>query len=213
MVKGKAIHKGIELNYQQKIETHEDLPVNDVVDMAVAAFEDESEDVDWDKEDELEGQAKDAVAVMTESYQCELAPKIQPIAAEKKFLMEIGDIKVVGIIDVITERGVRDTKTTTRAPQMDAAYKSLQLACYSLAYRNMYDKAPEELTLDYIVNKKSVAVTTVRYQYPSVSMENVFINVAKSVHTAITHDVFHPNIDGWHCSSKWCGYYNICMRG
>lgn len=213
MIKGRAVHRGLEGNYKQKVETFEDLPVDDVVGIAVAAFDEEKDQVDWTQEEDPPGKHLDAVVAMTEAYQRELAPEIQPIAAEEGFAVDVEGFKVVGIMDVVTTKGPRDTKTSGRTPVADVAEKSLQLACYGIAYEEIYGVEAEESSLDYVVHTKKETKTAVRRIKPSAEMANVFRRTVSGVGKAIENEVFFPNIDGWHCSEKWCGYWHICRKG
>lgn len=213
MVKGRAVHRGLDANYKQKIDTFEDLPNSDVVELAVTAFEEEQVQVDWDCETETKDHAKDAVASMTKIYQDEIAPTVQPIASEEWFEIEVAGERVVGIIDVMTANGVRDTKTSEKTPPTDVAEKSLQLACYSLAYQNLMGMEPQELSLDYVVHGKKETKTMIRAARPSPVMTDIFARTVEGVAKAIRAEVFYPVVDGWHCSPKWCGYWDICKEG
>ena len=67
---GSSMHKGAEVNFKQKLDSHEDLPVAQVVEAAVAGFNErlEKDDVSLDKDEQaigrevVLGKARDTVA-------------------------------------------------------------------------------------------------------------------------------------------------------
>jgi hypothetical protein len=209
LVKGSAVHKGVEGNYIQKVETAKDLPRNDVVEIAVTNFEERQIVVDWSREEETPAKAKDAVASMTGIYQEEVAPMVQPLLVEQKFDLNIGGELVTGIMDVVTANGVRDTKTASKTPPSDTADNSLQLACYSMAYQDIFGELPHELCLDYTVNLKTPKALTQRTS-PNQRLMEIFGQTVEQVGRAIRAEIFYPNTQGWHCSQKMCGYWHLC---
>lgn len=212
MVKGSAVHKGLETNYTQKCESYVDLSKSDVVEVAVTEFETRKDEVDWAKEDDSVDKSKDAVAKMTDIYQVEIAPRVQPILVEEEFLIDVGGQKVKGFIDVVTLDGVRDTKTTAKTPPANVIENNYQLACYSLAHKELMGEYPKELCLDYTVNLKTPKTLTLTTK-PDPCIIDAFGMTVYMVAAAIENEIFYPNPGNFMCSEKHCGYWNLCLGG
>lgn len=115
---GIAVHRAAEINFGQKIDTHEDLPLDTVSDVAAQAFEDkvtevESDGIDW--KDTPRGEAKDQSVGLYRLYHTVVAPKTQPVAVETWAETRIPGVpELFGRIDLTTSQGIRDIKTTGR---------------------------------------------------------------------------------------------------
>lgn len=220
--RGSGFHGGVERNYKQKILSREDLPVSDIVESAVAAFEErlESDGVSFSQEDESRGiknvigEAKDMTARMSQFWGKEVAPLYQPAMVEEKVTIALPGAThdLMGIIDIATEDGeIRDMKTAAKAKPKDAADTSLQLTIYAVAYTAKTGKLPTKVALDTIVDSKS----GVKYQplesTRTVDDLKVLANKLNVVEKAIETDVFPPAPEGsWWCSERWCGYWHDC---
>jgi hypothetical protein len=112
---------------------------------------------------------------------------------------------------------VRDTKTTTKSPSADAAEDSNQLVTYGLACLVLDKKIPNKTVLDYLVR------TPKRFDLKHVPRESTctmddinvllfrFARAVHSWHTACKTGSFLPaNSDDWHCSERFCGYWDLC---
>ncbi len=108
---GTGLHVGSEVNFKQKIHTHRDLPIDDVVDAAVSGFEKRihNESYELTSEESAIGarkviaQAKDLVANMAEVFAVDVAPDYQPVAVEVTTLIELP-----GTHDLVTVTDLRD---------------------------------------------------------------------------------------------------------
>jgi hypothetical protein len=104
-------------NYQQKITTHEDIPVDEVQDAFRDAVRDEIEaaggisEVLWEDTSPIE--IVDQGARLVYAYHEQVAPTVQPTAVQEWFETEIAGIElpIVGKIDVLREVSVIDGKT------------------------------------------------------------------------------------------------------
>lgn len=211
MAKGKAVHKGQELNYKQKIETKTDLPLGDISDAVATEFE--AQEVEW-QQDENKGKIKDEAINLARLYHQEIAPAIQPeyVEEEVNFVIPKTGIKIKGFIDVVEAGGViRDTKTTSKTPGQDMADKSLQLSAYSLAYRTLTGTEEKELVLDYLINSKQPKILILRTIRTKQDL-NRFVAIVTEVSKAIEKDIYYPNPDNYMCNSENCGYWNQCIK-
>jgi hypothetical protein len=112
---------------------------------------------------------------------------------------------------------IRDTKTSGKSPSSDSAEDSNQLITYGLASLVLDKKLPDETALDYLVRtpKKHDLKYVPRTSTCSMDDINVllfrFARAVHAWHTACKTGSFLPaNSDDWHCSEKFCGYWNSC---
>lgn len=237
MKRGGSVHSTIEHNYQQKRETHTDLPTTFLKDWFAQNFEDEwtREEVRPREDEPPKGELKDQGYALVEVYAKQLAPKVQPVLVEDKFDVELGKddygFRLSGKIDVVDSNNwIRDNKTASRTPNQNDVNLDIQLSTYSLARRMYLRKeagdlsalSEEErqakikgmvepkLTLDMLVltkEPKLVVLETERTREGLAMHLNTIGNIAKSIRA----DAFPRNPTGWWCSPKWCGYWSRCM--
>lgn len=209
MVIGVAAHEAVETNYQQKVKTRLDLPVEQVVDAFADAFERMTEEVEEDPVESM-GQAKDSGVLVVEKYQELVAPTIQPLFVEQEIQFEIDTVPYAGFIDLVDDTGrVRDLKTTKRKPSGRHDY-ALAMTGYAVGYRQLTGKVETGVTLDYIVR------TQKPYYYPAasegpISDEGIatFAKVLSGVSERVQRGIFLPTgLNNSACS--WCGYQAIC---
>lgn len=223
---GGAFHQAAEFNYAQKIRSHKDVAVKDVLEYYDATFESEwsREEVKLEK-DESKGGFKDEGVLLVKTFHSEIAPTVQPVEVEDKFdytftpkAEDGGDgsdqsVHLTGRIDVVDDRGIiRDNKTMNprSIPSPDELATDLQLSIYSLARRMKTRKVETELTLDAVIKysqPKSRIMRTKRTR----EMLEMTRNTIGMVARGIKAEVFPRHNNGWHCSRKWCGYYEMCM--
>lgn len=224
LLRGRATHKANEKNLLAKMETGELLTVDDVLQAASDAFDEQASGeflIDGDYEGmeiaEALGTAKDESVALAGLHAEKVAPSIEPTAIEVRIEIPPSNslpVKFVSILDLIDRSvAVRDTKTTRKSPQADAAHGSDQLSGQALAFRARYRKPPEELSLDYLVRTtkkketKHVRLPTER----TVADLGVFVRRAQAATRMIEVEVFLPApADSWACSPRWCGYAETC---
>jgi len=115
LIQGRADHQAIAGNFEQKLETQEDLAVSDVAALFVEAFEGEIDkeggyaEVDWGesntsmKEKRREaGRIKDRGVELVSIYHKEVSPWVMPESVEYRFDLPAGDlpVAVIGYIDL-----------------------------------------------------------------------------------------------------------------
>jgi len=111
LVIGSAFHEGLEFNYSQKIESHTDRPVVEVIqylqDVAVPKVLEEqggAEEISWDSQDPVKGVAllrTDSERILT-AYHQNVVSRLQPVSLEEKLILEDPRLPVplIGYIDV-----------------------------------------------------------------------------------------------------------------
>lgn len=137
---GSAIHAGLERNFEQKIESHSDLSVLDLLDWyddegwdtTVSIKQNEGgDDVLWKTSPEM---AKQRGKNLLGSYHVEVAPRIQPTGAEGMVSADFGlAVPVIGRYDVLREESCIDFKTGMRAHKKPDEGWRIQAAVYTEA--------------------------------------------------------------------------------
>jgi CRISPR/Cas system-associated exonuclease Cas4 (RecB family) len=113
---GKAVHSALTQNFEQKVETREDLSNIGVGALFREAWAIECQQTDFsDDEDPAELAACGESLVW--KYMDEVAPQIDPVATEIRVEGEIGGVRVQGWIDLMNMEGqIIDIKTAARRP-------------------------------------------------------------------------------------------------
>jgi hypothetical protein len=138
LIWGGADHYAHEQNFTQKIESHEDISEDDVklafaegFDRKISAEGGEDE-VDWG--DDKPGDLKDKGVGLVAVYHQQVSPRVQPVAVEKEFLMDVGlPVPVKGFLDVETDAYVIEGKTATAKKSKPEPQWRLQGSLYQLA--------------------------------------------------------------------------------
>jgi len=213
LTKGKCVHKGIEHNYRQKIESKEDVKVNEVKEVVSSEFDERKDETDW-RDGEDPGKIKDRTVGLAEMYHVNMAPTIQPLWVEQEVEVPIETFGLVlkGYLDLVDEdMWIRDNKTTGRTPNKSTVDKSLQLSAYYFAYRAITGESPKGVKLDYMVDIKTPKLVTFEGTRTDREIDR-FVNTAGSVAAAIKNNVYYPNEGNFMCSPEHCGYWDICHK-
>jgi hypothetical protein len=212
MILGTSAHAAEEVNYKQKLETEEDLPLADVQDVFSTAFDSAVAESDHNPEDEGEtpGAAKDSGIATLSVYHTTVAPHIQPLWVEHEGLIHVNEMPYSYTIDLVDTTGrVRDHKYTKRKPSEASDYR-LAMIGYALGYRQETGEREQQVIVDYMVRTKTP------YHWPIASSGPVpdhaissFANILELVNEAILEGRFLPTGLSSHACS-WCGYKDIC---
>lgn len=214
MTRGSAIHKAIAYNYEQKMMTHTDLPVNEVKEFAAAEFEKQAGETNW-QPDEQPGEVKDSTIKLLELYQREVAATVQPFLVEQmvEVNFENTDYTLLGYIDLVDEkRIIHDTKTVGRSPSAGALTDNVQMLTYSLAYRFHLGENEAGSQIDYLVNNKTPKYVPISGEPYTDREIDRLLNIVASVANAIQAGGFYPNPSCFTCSPKACGFWEICHQ-
>lgn len=223
MLVGTATHKGVEANLQSKIDSGKLLSREAVVETAIANLRGEwskgvglSDDEKALGEKRVQAEAIDDVARLSDLHARELAPVLKPTHVERTFRVELKGypVDLVGTIDILEADAIRDTKTSKRSPNGDAAERSEQLSVYALATRALEgEKAPTQVALDYLVKTKEPKVVTLKSERNTDDMRATLTRVEIATEM-IEAGIFYPtNPENWWCSKDYCGYYDRCPFG
>lgn len=221
MVKGKAVHKGAEVNLRQKIESHADLPESDVVDAAAAEVETsvDSQGLMLTEEEQgrglgaVVGELKDRSVLLARTMHRQLSPRLQPVMVERPVRIDLPDAShdLFGIVDVVDQQGVvRDLKVSGRKKPQAEVDRSDQLTFYALAIEKETGQPVPAVAFDEVVDRKTPGVeTTLSTRGPADAA--VFVARVNAMLGGVKAGVFAPApVGSWVCSPRFCGYWQTC---
>lgn len=142
LVIGSADSDAAAHNYEQKIASHEDLPVADVEYVAADSFEKRcaETEVAWeDKAGERDpGEALDTTIRVVRAYHAQVAPSTQPTMVEAAVEFQVEGAPLVrAYVDLTTEGRIVSRKTSARAASTPKAAWRLQSAIEGAALGGM----------------------------------------------------------------------------
>lgn len=229
-LRGGSVHKGAEMNFEQKIESRVDLPKDQIVERAVAEFDArmKAEGLFLDPEAQARGKAivvgeeKDTTVRLAGLFSDQVAPVYQPTAVEQKITIELPESPrdLLGIIDLTATlvadpargEGIIDYKTGKKTKSQGEFDTSAQITLYDLAYRAKRGKAPDFLQVEQLVDLKSGPKRVVNTTTRSVADFKPAVARVNAMISGLEKGAFLPaNAGAWNCSPKWCGYFGTCQ--
>jgi len=208
---GSSIHKTLEANFAQKIETKTDLPIDEAKEIFSDVFEDEFRKVDrMDLEEEKPGTMKDQGVKLIQKYQEEIAPRIIPVAVEQRIKVTFKgyDYGLAGTIDLYdADSVIIDHKTTSKKINgtIPEGYKR-QLSAYTILEEATGRKV-SGARIDYFKRDSS----EIRHIAVPIDKEH-FLSMFQSIGDAIKKGVFIPNRNSFLCSKRYCKFYAECEK-
>ena len=230
LLTGISVHKSVERNLQNKIDTGELLPLEQVKDITrdqlllvanggISLRPEESLDPN-----KAIGSAIDQAVDLATLHHDELAPIIQPVDLEKKFVIELKGYPydLAGQIDLVAVKNeIIDLKTAAPARVTKTAL-TIQTDMYCLSEKVADKKAnggdgkmPDKVSLHYLVKNKTPKVV-VRESVPDETrLPALFRRIEQAIKLIESvksgKGYFMPaQPDTWQCSRDWCGYYDTC---
>jgi putative RecB family exonuclease len=214
---GSAFHESLGFNYQQKIESRQDLKESDVLDFFSTDFDERAHETLWFPNED-KGEVKDSGVRIIKVYQKDVAPKVQPVAVEHQFalLMRRGQEQLAwffeGHVDVIDEKGViKENKTTSRTPKQANPADMLQTCAYSQGYRADTGEIEQAVEIDYAVKLKSPKIVSFSRQVERSEIE-FFNRLMNQIVRGIEQEFWIPNRQSIMCTRRACGYWQVCER-
>lgn len=219
-LKGRAVHKGAETNWRQKIESHADLSASQIKEASAAAFEDEKKGGFLLTADEQSqglqktlGVALDRTVVLANVFAEKVAPIHQPKLVEETFRIEIphAPFDISGRLDMMNDKNaISDLKTSGKRKSQSEVDDSVQLTIYSIGGQALTGSPVENVELDVLVDTKEpqhqkLVSTRGRKDFEAL------VNRINMVTRGIEAGVFTPAVPGsYYCSPRWCGYWSTC---
>jgi hypothetical protein len=164
--------------------------------------------------DKLKASCKDTAVVLAALYVSDVAPRVKPVAVERKVEIKPRDmdITIMGYIDLVEDDlgdVIRDLKTGEKAPFKDAAKLSQQLTMYAMIRAAETRKMPREERLVHLVRTPKSEETSIVVQATTRDVEDL-VRLRERLQTAIEavdKGVFvpaDPSAPGSPCN--WCEY-------
>jgi hypothetical protein len=227
MTEGRVHHMTFEKNNIHKIKKGNDYGPKTVIQFFCDTFDVEQKDIpkeEWKKAGEKKDDVIDRGKKLLEKYMKEEAPKLTPELAELEVEYVVGDVSVLGIIDVggiikiapkITRRGVFDYKVTKSKVYQDDIDNEIALAHYgwaALTKMDGFDMKIKPPQVGYInltktktpqIHKITIPLEAKRLKW----YRKQVISIANSISLG---SFPIRNSVGWECSEKFCGYWKKC---
>jgi|DewCreStandDraft_4_1066084.scaffolds.fasta_scaffold11030_7 hypothetical protein len=221
LIVGSADHYAAEANFRQKIESAEDLSLDEVQDAYAAGWDLAIERAGGESEivwgEEKPGKVKDSGAALVAVYHEQVAPHVQPIAVEREFSLPIEGVPVpvIGRVDVETAARAIERKTTQRLATRPKPQWWLQGLIYQLVSDATVDwhvgvrkSRPEVATpytheglrLPYLPEHQRIAADVIRQTAASMLMDWERWGPDEPWPGSLTHD--------WSC--RYCGFRPTC---
>lgn len=211
---GSRWHETLELNYRQKIDSDEDLPLGDMQEYFAEQFDQglKKEEIVYNP-GENAGKLKDVGVAVVEEHHKVIAPTVKPKIVEERIQVSLGEEfphELLLIPDVIERDGtIVDNKSYGQTPSQEKVDKDLQLTVYALGYRIAKKEIEPGLRIDCVVKNKAPKAVQRKTTRTNKQCRWV-LTMIEQLAAAIETGVFYPNPTGNLCSPKWCGYWDKC---
>jgi hypothetical protein len=216
---GTGVHKAAEKNFRYKMESGEDMRLDEVQDAAATAYDKALAQGVFISPDEAPGaklamaEGKDTAVSLATLFRRELAPAIQPRLVEHKVTLDLPglELPVVTVLDCYTEdKALRDMKTSGKKWSEDKAHTSPQPTLYRESVKEATGEYPEKLLFDVLVSTKTPALQTITTSRTEDDLA-ILVRQFGIMTASIQAGIFQPaERDSWMCSMKWCGYFFTC---
>lgn len=207
---GTSVHKALETNYSQKVDSRKDLELETVKDVFSDTYEKETQEVDSnDFKLQSKGDKKDIALLLVEKYHSDIAPHIQPIKVEQRINVKFSNgVELTGQLDLLDEDNVLvDHKTTSRKPTGASISNILQVTGYSILGQTAGYEIKER-RIDYLVFGARPEIKHFNVE----ADRNYFLNVLEVITKSIEAGIFIPNRGSMFCTKRFCKFYNECEK-
>lgn len=225
-LRGSGTHKAVEVNFTQKIESHKDLPLVDLKDAASDAYKNKAKSGGiYLPKEELPQKNKILDVGLEDTLRCiecfhkDIAPKIQPLAAEERINgIDVGLPLPLSIKIDYWERAHKlgDLKTSYKKWAKGQIHQEIQPILYSLGYLVTFGKNPS-FRYDIAIARrgKEGNPTSIEADEQEMTATNQDYSALyakmESLIEMLTTGTFIPcNRNNWWCDPKWCGYFYTC---
>ena len=204
---GCAVHRALEANFREKIQTKQDLDTLGVVALFRTAWQDQAQQTEFRDEEDPTGIGKVGEQLVAK-YMEDAAPRIQPTAVELDVAGRIGGVPVRGKVDLLDVHGrVIDVKTAARKPSGIAPDYAFQLA----TYRQITPGASGEARLDTLVKTKTVQLIPQSYAVSNQDVRATEV-LYPLVQGGVRKGFYMPNRGSLTCRRRNCAFWRACER-
>lgn len=226
LIVGSATHAPINVDMLRKIDTGELADAEELADIARDTVTHHFDDGNYwippaERKDTntetLRAECVETAQALSALHHEELAPKIEPVHAERLWVVEIPGFPcdLSGQIDIQTAHAIRDVKTKKQSPSKSLAEDSDQLTMYALAAKVLDGEFPEVVWMDYLVKTKTPKIVSLDSVRDGEDAKVLLERIAVSVKAIEAGNFLPADQSEWVCSSRWCGYHETCkyVRG
>ncbi len=204
---GSAVHRALETNFREKVETKEDLDKLGVAAVFRAAWAEQEDQTEFRDDEDPQELAKVGEQLVVK-YMEEAAPRIQPTAVELDVAGEIGGVSVRGKVDLVDVQGrIIDVKTAARKPSGVSPDYAFQLATYS----RITPGASGAARLDTLVKTKTVQLVSQSFTVGDQDLRATEV-LYPLVQKGIRKGFYVPNRHSLSCSRRNCAFWRHCER-
>jgi len=202
---GLAVHRALEVNFREKMETHEDLDTAGVVMLFRDAWMEQAGQTQF-MPDESQHDIRRTGERLVAKYMDEVAPQVEPVAVEMDVQGEISGVPVRGRVDLLDEGGrLIDIKTASRRPSWVSPDYAFQLA----TYRQITPGASGEVRIDSLVKTVNPQIVQQSYTVGDADVRATKV-LFPMVQEAMGSGMYCPNRQSLLCSHKHCGFSKQC---
>jgi hypothetical protein len=214
LVQGSSYHEALKDNFQYKITTGQDLKFEEVEQKYYTS---------WDNNVKISKEADERIGVprpipwndleslrikteglnLLRKYYTDFAQSIIPVAAEKKYELDINGVNFIGYIDLERENELVDYKLRKNPITQEEANKLLQPLSYGMlngklnfAYHVGVKRLPPEI---FIVRVQKTKEDIEKYR-------ELIIKMIDEINTG----AFKPNLEHQYCNPRGCYYWHKC---
>lgn len=221
--RGNAVHSGVEYMLRAKM-AKKPATVEEGLEVVSKVFDEKAAGVqDWG--DEEPGKVKDTALKLFKTYTTYGLPKINPVAIEEGFAKKLGDVPLVGWIDLVDEQPVipvpgmspedlalaptrlvtADLKTSKAKWSEKEVALDPQLTIYS------HVKGTPNVRVDQLIDHKKAPVFLQAESTRTSRDAELVVEHLNEVADYVRKGVFpKTTIDNWACNKDHCSFYHLC---
>ncbi len=204
---GLAVHKTLEVNFRQKLETREDVEAAGMLMLFRDAWREQMGETEFREDEEPLAIGKLGEKLIAK-YMEEAAPKIEPAAVELDVEGQIGGVTVRGRIDLLDVEGrIVDVKTAARRPSCVSPDYAFQIA----TYRQITPGASGEARLDHLVKTQTIQLVQQVFTVGDEDMRATQ-TIYPLVQEGMQGGLYFPNRQSLMCGRKQCPFWRQCER-
>lgn len=209
LLEGGVYHETLEFNFRQKINTKRDLPLNDCMELFADLWDKRLQgepEVEW--EGVRPAHLKDEGVSLIGEYRRTVSPHVMPLRVEDTIHTELAGTPFVLRFDLEDiDNVIIDHKTSSRSYTQEDVDKDIQASATAFGLGK-----PIEYH-NHIAVKRATPIIQVVKTYRSLEDIEWWVLMAAKIVMQMKSGLAPPRPTGWHCSLKWCGYYETCRGG
>lgn len=221
--RGNAVHSGVEHMLRAKM-AGKPAPVEQGLEVVSRTFDEKAKGVlDWG--DAEPGKVKDLAIRLFKTYTTYGLPKINPVGIEEGFAKKLGDVPMIGWIDLIDEQPAlrvagmsaedaalapkrlvtADLKTSKAKWSDKEVALDPQLTIYS------HVKGTPDVRIDQLIDHKKAPTFLQAESTRTPRDAEIVVDHLNEVAEFVRKGVFpKTEIDNWACNKDHCSFYHLC---